>query len=162
VQALDPPDPADISHYREYLHTEHPIAEAETHFLDPTDDLVSVCSEKPRYAESVSPETQTSESSSVAFENNDRNASSWVGVATANEDKLAGLAAAIAAAVLFPILIFSVTPGFISRMSIVGLVAGFVVFFLMQSGVPILRTHREGLICAGVYTGVMVVIAGII
>jgi len=139
------------------LEKDHPIAEVEARFLDPTDDLVSVCSEKmPRYATSFCPETQTSESSSVAFEQ-------FVSPADFQQAGLPSLAAAIAVAVLVPILTFSVIPGFIGRMAVVGLVAGFVVFALMQSGV--IGRHsfgREGLLCAGIYGGVMIIVAGIV
>ena len=42
AQDLPPPDPADVEAYRTYLATDNPIAEIETLFLDPTDDLVSL------------------------------------------------------------------------------------------------------------------------
>ena len=45
TQSLNHPDAEDIEQYRTYLQTEQPIAEAETHFLDPTDDLVSIYSD---------------------------------------------------------------------------------------------------------------------
>jgi len=152
TQALNPPDPEDISTYRDYLSQEHPIVEAETHFLDPTDDLVSVCSERAPRATSFCPETQTSYASSVEFENQ----------LPLQPPGLSGLAVAIAVAVLIPILTFSVIPGFIGRMTVVGLVAGGVVFALMQSGsIGRGMFGREGLICGGVYGGVMIVIAGI-
>ncbi|PBP17339.1 hypothetical protein BUE80_DR011903 [Diplocarpon rosae] len=38
---LTPPDMEDVANYRAYLHTEQPIAEPETRFLNPVDDLVS-------------------------------------------------------------------------------------------------------------------------
>jgi len=55
-----------------------------------------------------------------------------------------------------------VIPGFIGRLTVVGLVGGGVVGALMQAGLvnPGLPS-REGLICAGMYGGVMTVIAGI-
>jgi hypothetical protein len=74
-----------------------------------------------------------------------------------------GLAVAIAVSVLVPILTFSVIPGFIGRMTVVGLVAGGVVGALMQSGViGRAMLGREGLICGGIYGGVMIIVAGII
>lgn len=41
-QNLPSPDLADVETYRTYLATDNPIAEIETRFLDPTDDLVSL------------------------------------------------------------------------------------------------------------------------
>ncbi|OIW26854.1 hypothetical protein CONLIGDRAFT_683803 [Coniochaeta ligniaria NRRL 30616] len=41
-QNLPPPELADVETYRTYLATDNPIAEIETRFLDPTDDLVSL------------------------------------------------------------------------------------------------------------------------
>jgi len=126
--------------------------ESETHFLDPTDDLVSVCSETVRrYVPSQNPETQTSESSSVAFEKR-----------LDIQPGLSGLAIAIAVSVLVPILTFTVIPNFLGRMTVAGLVSGGVVFTLIQSSA--IRQSvlgREGLICGGIYGGVMIVIAGI-
>jgi len=155
TQGLNPPDPEDISTYRDYLSSEHPIVEAETHFLDPTDDLVSVCSERlPRRQTTFCPETQTSYASSVEFLNTPHTQPAPPG--------LSGLAVAIAVAVLIPILTFSVIPGFIGRMTVAGLVAGGVVFALMQSGeIGRGMVGREGLICGGVYGGVMLIIASI-
>lgn len=156
TQGLSPPSPTDISLYRSYLHSEQPIAEVETHFLDPTDDLVSVCSDRvPRSSTSFSPETQTSYASSVDFIARSEQT-------VAQPPGLSGLAVAIAVAVLVPILTFSVIPGFIGRMTVVGLVAGGVVGALMQSGI-VGRSmfRRDGLICGGIYGGVMIVVAGI-
>jgi hypothetical protein len=79
------------------------------------------------------------------------------------QSQLQGLAVAIAVAVLVPIMTFSVIPGFIGRMTVVSLVAGGVVFALMQAGVVGKGCFgKEGLVCGGIYGGVMVVIAGIL
>lgn len=79
-----------------------------------------------------------------------------------SQSHLQGLAVAVAVAVLVPILTFSVIPGFIGRMTVVGLVAAGVVFALMQAG-AIGRDclGRDVLVCGGVYGGVMFIIAGI-
>jgi hypothetical protein len=102
----------------------------------------------------LSPETQTSYASSVAYEN---------GLTLQpGRSGLSSLAVAIAVSVLIPILTFSVIPGFIGRMTVVGLVAGGVVGALMQSGV-IGRSvlGREALVCGGIYGGVMIILAGV-
>ncbi len=44
TQNLSPASIDDVEEYRTYLTTEHPIAEIETRFLDPTDDLVCLAS----------------------------------------------------------------------------------------------------------------------
>ncbi|KAG9242685.1 hypothetical protein BJ878DRAFT_514242 [Calycina marina] len=154
TQGLKAPDSNDIDQYREYLYTEHPIAEAETHFLDPADDLVSVCSETVRcYAPSVNLENQTSESISAAIE---KQFEKRIDI----QHNLSSLAVAIAVAVLVPILTFTVIPNFLGRMTVAGLVACGVVFSLIQSSA--IRQSvigREGLVCGGIYGGVMIVIA---
>lgn len=157
----------DIDQYREYLHNEHPIAEPETQFLDHTDDLVSVSSERmPPYAPSFGPETQTSESCSVAFggEALAPKPESEVSQVPSQQQQpeLSGLAAAVAVSVLIPIILFSVIPGFIGRMAVTVMVAGFVVFALMQSKIVGRGAlSHEGIVCGGIYVGVMAVIAGI-
>ena len=76
---------------------------------------------------------------------------------------LPGIALAIAAAILIPILTFNVIPNFIGRLTVALLVGSFVVFGLVQGGV--VRGGdvwgREGCVCVGVYGGVMIVLAGI-
>lgn len=76
---------------------------------------------------------------------------------------LLGLTAAIAASILIPILTFNVIPNFIGRLTVTMLVAMFATFGLMQSGVLNRGSlfGREGCMCAGIYGGVMIVIAGI-
>lgn len=64
--------------------------------------------------------------------------------------------------ILLPILTFNVIPNFLGRLTVTVLVATFAVFGLVQSGV--LRGEvlgREGMVCAAVYGGVMVVVAGV-
>jgi hypothetical protein len=77
---------------------------------------------------------------------------------------LPALALALAIAVLVPILTFAVIPGFVGRLVVVGLVAAGVVGAGMQSGLLDGRAvvGTEGLVCAGVYGGVMVVVAGVV
>ena len=165
TQSLSPPASVDIDTYREYLSTENPIVEAETHFLDPSDDLVSICSSIPPPSAPISNESQSqplsraeSQTSATAMRSQ-----SMVTYEREPQAKLQGLAVAIAVAVLVPILTFNVIPGFIGRLTVVGLVASGVVFALMQAGVVGKGCFgRDGLICAGIYGGVMIVIAGIV
>jgi hypothetical protein len=165
TQSLSPPAPTDIETYREYLSTEHPIAEAETQFLDPSDDLVSICSSIPSPSPAMSNQSQ-SQPLSRSESQTSTTPSTFQSIVTSDREpqsQLQGLAVAIAVAVLMPILTFNVIPGFIGRITVVGLVASGVVFALMQAGVVGKKCFgREGLICGGVYGGVMIIIAGII
>ncbi|EPE35703.1 hypothetical protein GLAREA_05040 [Glarea lozoyensis ATCC 20868] len=169
TRSLTAPHPEDVDAYRSYLQTANPIIEAETHFLDPEDDLVSI------YSDHV-PSTTTSYQSS-----NPSSSSSCSIPASAVESKISvtpsttktapphsatvikALAASLAVSVLVPILTFFVIPGFIGRITATALVVGGVLFALMQGGCldqgMLLRS--EGLMCAGIYGGVMIVVAGI-
>jgi hypothetical protein len=157
TSALTPPAPTDITIYRDSLHTAHPIAEMETRFLDPADDLVSVCSSVP--ASSIAPSqaqtlTQNTYSASTRKLDEMRHAPARA---------LTASAIAVALAVLIPILTFLVIPGFLGRLTVTGLVAGGVMWSLIQAGV-LTAGHlleRDGLICGGIYLGGMAVIATI-
>jgi hypothetical protein len=165
TQSLSPPDPTDVDVYREYLSTEHPIAEAETHFLDPSDDLVSICSSIPPPSVPVSNESysQPLSRSESQMSATPLKLDSILTAGHEPQSQLQGLAVAIAVAVLVPILTFNVIPGFIGRLTVVGLVASGVVFTLIQAGVVGKQCFgREGLVCGGIYGCVMVVLAGII
>ncbi|KAF4624567.1 hypothetical protein G7Y89_g13601 [Cudoniella acicularis] len=165
TRSLSAPGPEDISSYRSYLQTAQPIAEAETHFLDPDDDLVSI------YSDHVS----SSSSDATSYQSS---ALSYPPSTTASQPKtvefnpetvaktqpaLSTFAAAIAVAVLIPFLTFFLIPGFLGRITVMSLIAAGVVFGAVQVGVVEKTTlaGNEGLMCAGIYGGVMVVVAGI-
>ena len=74
--------------------------------------------------------------------------------------ELAHLAIATAVAVLVPILTFAVIPGFVGRMAVVLLVALAVFGTQAQAGTVGIET-RDLVVCAGVYGGVMAVLAGL-
>lgn len=65
--------------------------------------------------------------------------------------------------ILIPILTFNVIPNFIGRITVTLLVALGAVFGLVQSGTlgPDDIAGREGILCAGVYGGIMICLAGI-
>jgi hypothetical protein len=150
------------------------IAEPETHFLDPADDLVSICSDTlPRPPFQLSSEDRSYDPSSSMLSSDNENPhhthSSHSSHSlppqhheNAEKSPLAALAAAIAAMILIPILTFNVIPNFIGRITVTFLVACFAIFGLVLSGV---QKHelfgREGMLCAGVYGGVMIVVAGL-
>ena len=132
----------------------------ETRFLDPADDLVSVCSSVPASSVAVS-QAQT-------LTQNTYSASTHKPVGAGVRDDASGRALtasaiAVALAVLIPILTFPVIPGFVGRLTVTGLVAGGVMGSLIQAGVLTTRhlLERDGLICGGIYLGAMVVIATI-
>ena len=172
TQSLAPPDPEDIDFYRSYLQSEHLIAEPETHFLDPVDDLVSICSDtlpRPPFQLSSEDRSYDPSSSMLSSDNENPHHSSHSSHSlppqhheNAEKSPLAALAAAIAAMILIPILTFNVIPNFIGRITVTFLVACFAIFGLVLSGV---QKHdlfgKEGMLCAGVYGGVMIVVAGL-
>ncbi|XMA13799.1 hypothetical protein WAI453_006590 [Rhynchosporium graminicola] len=174
TQSLHQPNPEDIENYRSYLQTEQPIIEAETHFLDPTDDLVSIYPDHPAPPSFLSsqPPYSISSSSEVSSRNSVSTAPAPVPPLSASSPRnqpdlqpiLPGLATAIAIAILVPILTFSVIPGFVGRLTVAALVACFMVAALVQSGIVnrgvLLGT--ESCMCAGIYGGVMIVLAGIV
>jgi hypothetical protein len=179
TQNLSSPDPNDIDAYRSYLQTENPIAEAETHFLDPADDLVSICSDSPPHPPPSNSLTGSTTSSQLlsrsASQISSQSSSALLFQASSSSPplpsttptitihtSLPALAISIAVSVLIPILTFSVIPGFIGRMTVVGLVAGGVLGGLIQAGaIGPASFGREAMVCGGVYMGAMVVIAGI-
>ncbi|TVY83321.1 hypothetical protein LSUE1_G004780 [Lachnellula suecica] len=167
TQSLSPPDPEDISTYRDYLHTAHLIAEAETRFLDPADDLVSIASDHIPPSSSYPSSNQSSASSyppstagtSTVMPSSKPSASSPEEV----RSTLPALAVAIAVAILIPILTFSVIPGFVGRVTVSSLVSCGVLGALIQGSVidQSMLLRSEGLMCAGIYGGVMIVVAGV-
>ena len=70
---------------------------------------------------------------------------------------------AVAVSVLVPIITFPVIPGFIGRMTVSFLVALGVFGALVQGGIVGIGVllEKEGALCAAIYGGVMVVVAGI-
>ncbi|KAI9052638.1 hypothetical protein LZ554_003977 [Drepanopeziza brunnea f. sp. 'monogermtubi'] len=163
TQSLAHPDPEDIELYRAYLQTEQPIAEPETHFLDPADDLVSITSDP---LHSVASPSLTSSLSSRSLPSSSP-ASPLLQTRQPSMDLqpvLPGLASALAIAVLVPILMFSVIPGFVGRVTVAALVAVFMVGALVQSGIVDRgwMLEREGWSCVGCYLGVMLVLAGVV
>ncbi|CZR68829.1 uncharacterized protein PAC_18729 [Phialocephala subalpina] len=178
TQLLAPPTIDDIDQYREYLDMEQPIHEAETHFLDPEDDLVSLSSQplhhKSRYRrhrDSDSPSSGEVSSSEVSSRQSVSlrkvplaKPSEPLNQAKGNLQSIfPALAAAIATSILLPVLTFTVIPGFMGRLIVTGLVALFLIAALVQAQIlgRSVLLGREAMMCAGIYAGVMTVIAGI-
>ncbi|TVY30888.1 hypothetical protein LHYA1_G000843 [Lachnellula hyalina] len=172
TQSLSSPDPDDISTYRDYLQTAHPIAEVETHFLDPADDLVSISSDhippsSSFYSTSESATSSYPPSSLVSpSKTSERSEVSEVSEFNSHaelQSTMLAYAAALAAAILIPILAFTVIPNFIGRIAVTSIAAGGVLGATIQGGVAdmgmVLRS--EGLMCAGIYGSLMLIVAGI-
>ncbi|KAH6682721.1 hypothetical protein B0J14DRAFT_612820 [Halenospora varia] len=177
TRSLSAPGAQDIDSYRSYLQSAHPIAEAETHFLDPDDDLVSI------YSDQAPPSTSsylTSNQSSISsftpsttpsqaktMDPEPTSASVVVDRKVETETKVQAIlptvACALAVSILLPILTFFLIPGFVGRITVTVLVAAGVLAGTVQSGVleKSLLLGSEGLTCAGIYGGVMIIVAGL-
>lgn len=164
TQSLSPPNPDDIDTYRDYLSTAHPIAEAETRFLDPADDLVSVYSNHvPPSSEAFSSSQTEVSSYPSSISHASKSAPGTGEEVEVDKPVLPAVAAALAVAILIPILTFSVIPNFIGRITVTALVACGVLGAVVQGGVvdQARLLGSEGLMCVGIYGGVMVVVAGV-
>lgn len=159
TSSLTPPAPTDITVYRDYLHTAHPIAEMETRFLDPADDLVSVCSSVPASSVAAS-QTQTVTQNMYTATTLKQKAAE---VRDVPGQTLTASAIAVAVAVLIPILTFPIIPGFFGRLTVISLVAGGVMGSLIQAGVLTAGylLEKDGLVCGGIYLAGMAMIATI-
>jgi hypothetical protein len=140
----------------------------ETRFLDPADDLVSVCSSVPAsVAPSVAPsQTQTLTQTSYLASTRQPEAADTRDAAETPDTAgrtISASAIAVAVAVLVPILTFPVIPGFLGRLAVTSLVAAGVIVSLVQAGVLIAGQllETDGLLCGGIYLGGMVLIATI-
>lgn len=168
----------EISQYKGFLTTQNPIVEAETRFLDMADDLVSLSREpdvldipsedlvtpmpRPRHDEMGFPPR----SAMADFDDNRPTPVPPLPKQTQSLDaaSLRQLVFAMLMAILVPILLFTVIPGFVGRMAVVLLVAATVVTALIQSGLYAILTETRGgldyVLCIGLYGGAMAIIAG--
>ncbi|KAF3067923.1 hypothetical protein CFAM422_008249 [Trichoderma lentiforme] len=167
------PSIQDVVNYRSYLNTINPLVEDECQFLEAADDLINLGRRRRRsngnaQDDPLSPMPRSSSvngfppppSSQIS------NAGSSIYQNITQVSSLKRLVLAMAMIVLAPIVCFSVIPGFIGRMTVVFLVGLGGAVALFQSGLlNSLAEDRSTLdwaLCAGVYGGVMAVIAGII
>lgn len=185
TQSLSPPSLDDIDDYRDYLYAEQPIAEAETHFLDPEEDLVTISRHGKRRRHphrsnsfgsgSVNSSAVSSRASATPALSQPPSPSTVISPtakpvktpkvahkATAKNTFFI-LAGAAALAILIPILTFLVVPALVGRVIITILVTLSVTTILLQSHLvnSKLLLSQEGGMCVGLYGGIMLVIAGI-
>ncbi|KAI2616753.1 hypothetical protein GGR54DRAFT_641345 [Hypoxylon sp. NC1633] len=175
TQGLPVPTLEDIHEYRTYLANHAPIAEVETHFLDPTDDLISVVDEvqeevveeaiatpipRPDFtmfnARSESPIRPRPVSPYRQEENDTETVDNMY-----DEPPIIPLSIAVTIAIIIPILTFLIIPGYLGRLTVVFLVGLGTLGALIMGRIVTVRTW-ELLTCVGLYGAVMAVIAGIV
>jgi hypothetical protein len=176
TQGLPSPSLADIQDYRSYLATHSPIEEIETRFLDPTEDLVSLArpatsSDGANYEDAPTPMPRSAHATflpSSPASDAGSSASTSQSADHTHDVALPHLAVGMAVAVLLPILTFPVVPSFVGRMVVVLLVGLGVLSGSTQAGFVRLTGNGSGsmggwdwLMCAGVYGGVMAVVASL-
>lgn len=171
-RCLPPAASIGIDHHRVHLPSADP-RESETRCLEHTEDLLSVCSPlretKPNSGNVASFSDSTfgcgvprSRESAPAV---DTTAPAYIlpTVGSPVDQRVSALATAIAVAILLPILTFNLIPGFLGRMTVVGIVGGGALGALMQSGfIGRGILGQDGLIYATTWLTVMALIAGVI
>ncbi|EHK23485.1 uncharacterized protein TRIVIDRAFT_220749 [Trichoderma virens Gv29-8] len=167
------PSIQDVVNYRSYLNAINPLVEEECQFLEASDDLVNLGRRRRRsngnpQDDPLSPMPRSS--SVVGFPPPPSSQISNAGSSTYQKitevSSLKRVVLAMAMIVLAPIVCFAVIPGFVGRMTVVFLVGLGGAAALLQSGLLNSlaedRSTLDWVVCAGVYGGVMAVIAGII
>ncbi|OWP02856.1 hypothetical protein B2J93_3436 [Marssonina coronariae] len=175
TQSLVQPAIADVENYRAYLHEEQPVVEAETRFLDPVDDLVSICLEprSPSGPSASSPSSASSPTSSAPPPatippRHPSHLPDRVPMLSPPAHPLLPLTSALAISLLLPLLMFTVIPGFVGRMTVAALVAAFLLAALVETGslgagsALELGRGKEGLWCVGAWAGTLAVLAGVV
>ncbi|KAJ8127853.1 hypothetical protein O1611_g5783 [Lasiodiplodia mahajangana] len=182
--SLSPPTTADMQEYRGFLDNYAPISDAETRFLDATDDLICLGdSDGDMTADEEDLPTPVSRSdiaefhprrrvsiisqSDISRRFDDRVTTPSVDPEIPSQDQhriakhaLMLLSVAMAVAVILPILTFLVIPGFIGRMTVVCLVGIGILGALVQAKVIKLQATQEFCVSVGLYGGVMAILAG--
>lgn len=156
---------ADIHEYRGYLATHDLIAEPETHFLDPNEDLIclgdapeSSCDEEDMIATPMPRRGSILNSLADSFQ---PSFPTVIDEDETVEDSSFPVKIAVSIAVLVPMLTFIVIPGYLGRMGVVILVGIGVLTALLQSRTIEMRATRDFCFSAGAYGVFMAVIAGI-
>ncbi|KAI1478727.1 hypothetical protein F4774DRAFT_419297 [Daldinia eschscholtzii] len=179
TQGMPAPTMEDIHEYRNYLATHAPIAEAETRFLDATDDLVcpsyeyqEVVDEDPiptpipqhdfpiHEPRSVSPVPSPIKSRPTSPYRQEEVGTETV-ISMYEESPIVPLSIGITVSVILPILTFLIIPGYLGRLTVVFLVGLGILGALIQGGIVAIRTWELS-VCVGLYGAVMAVIAGIV
>ncbi|KAJ2900099.1 uncharacterized protein MKZ38_002592 [Zalerion maritima] len=176
TQGLPAPSTNDVTFYRNYLNEKLPIADNEARFLDAEWDLISLADQPPADDgdewPSSAPQPPLSRRSSLVSQRRGSEASALTRPSALRQKKSVEfqrfpkmvpiLAAAVALAVLFPILTFLVIPVFVGRMMVVFLVAGGVSAGLTRGGIVGEMDSVDMMVVAAVYGAVMSVVAGVV
>lgn len=178
---LPTPSLEDIHEYRSFLTTHAPLSEAETHFLDASDDLVCLSDDEqeevidepiptpmprpdfsvvPPLSHQASPMKTRPVSPISPYRQEEITIAETVD-GVYDETQIIPLSIAITIAVIIPILTFLIIPGYLGRLTVVLLVGLGILGALIQGGIVSVRTW-ELLICVGLYGAVMAMIAGIV
>lgn len=171
TQHLADPSPSEMEEYRAFLETQNPITELETRFLDNPDDLVALRSPcAPPFPDCLSsgaptpmpaPERPFSPVSERGGQQLTTTAAAPQ-VVVVPRPSITSLAAAVAVAVLLPVLSFASVPGLPGRMAVIWLVAAGVLNPLLQvGGARGAMESRDAVVCAGIYGGAMSVVAAV-
>ena len=163
TQGLANPSPSEMEEYRSFLEMQKPIAELETRFLDAPDDLIALRSPPPSpdclSSGAPTPMPRAEPPSSPVLPEKDLK-SVTPAPAPLPQTSIPSLAAAIAVAVLLPVLSFASVPGLPGRLTVIWLVAAGVLNPLLQAcGLRGGVDGRDALACAGIYGGAMSVVA---
>ncbi|KAI1826281.1 hypothetical protein F4861DRAFT_537132 [Xylaria intraflava] len=179
--ALSAPTVADMQQYRGYLASHMPIAEAETQFLDATDDLIclgdgdedaateeSMAAPMPR-PDPVESHLLRRRASILSQPDIPRRQDERSTLSPKHDHDSANskhssvhLLVAAAVAIVLPILTFAVIPGFIGRMTVVCLVGMGITGTLVQGKMIGVQATRELCVSIGLYGGVMALLAGMV
>ncbi|RYP63938.1 hypothetical protein DL769_006816 [Monosporascus sp. CRB-8-3] len=184
TQCFPTPSPADIHDYRSFLATHRPVAEAEAHFLNATDDLICIddgedsdnsqdeddtpatpmpsaqsdlrSARRPGVSELGSPQSQNLRAKNVSELVVD------AGRKVNNEHPiLLPLSIGATGVVILPVLTFAVIPGYLGRMAVVVLVIVGALAAVLLGSLGALGNTRDICIIAGCYGAVMAVLAGV-
>ncbi|KAI0437289.1 hypothetical protein F4803DRAFT_539401, partial [Xylaria telfairii] len=190
--SLPAPTSADMSQYRGFLASYAPISEAETQFLDATDDLVclsysddeEVIAEEEEEESVITPVSQSDISdfhprrrvSILSQSDISRRLDERSTPSSNHENEIAPqdqqhvmdkyllmrLSVAMAVAIILPILTFLVIPGFIGRMTVVSLVGSGILGASVQGRWIKFQATQEFCLSVGLYGGVMAVLAAMV
>lgn len=165
TQGVERPRPFETEEYRSFLEQQKPIAELETRFLDAPDDLIALQSPPPSLdclsSGAPTPRPRADRPSSPSLPEKEAKSAAPAPTAPARRISIPSLAAAIAVAVLLPVLSFASVPGLPGRMTVIWLVAAGVLNPLLQAsgGLQGRIDGRDAVACAGIYGGAMSVVA---
>jgi hypothetical protein len=155
VKSFDSASDADVESYKDWMLEHKPIAESEARFLHEDSDLLRLA--RPRIIEKANPSAESFGQAAPVSQDLVKM------VKTPSQSApidLQPFLVALTAAVIVPVLAFTVIPGFIGRMLMVIVVAGAAYINVSGAAPPSVGLMEWGM-CGGMYVGIMAVIAGV-